>query len=333
MLFKTSDKVKEYAQITGEINTASYRITMEAVEKRYLLPVLGKDLFTALADTYNDAADDEAFGNEVEKALLDMCRRVTGPMFCYHYAPKTEVQASDAGVQRTETTTNKSAFQYQVKNYREENYNEGQDAIENLLAFLEERIADFPLWSESPEFKQYRSLFIKSATEFNNIYPSPAPQRNYWALRPKMADVEEINIKNFLGITLYNALKEKAILSTPNFTDKENKLISYLSKAIAYFTVAAAIPFLSVKLNAAGITIAAAASFSSNDNDNTRSGADAKSLSNLEESCNHSGSMWLEQAALYIKENKDDFDTWTGFETTTTTTTCNKDFDSVYGLI
>jgi hypothetical protein len=331
MLFKTSDKVKEYAQITGDINSASYRVTMEAVEKRYLKPVLGKELFESLTNTFADGASDEPFDVEIEAALLDLCRRVTGPFFCYHYAPKTDVQVSDAGVQRTETSTNKTAYQYQSTKYREENYNEGQDAIENLLAFLEEKIDDFPLWSDSDEFKQYRSLFIKTASEFNSIYPSPAPQRNYWALRPKMADVEEISIKNFLGSTLYNALKEKAKEPTPGFTEKETALIRLLSKAIAYFTVAAATPFLAVKMTPAGITIPAAASFSSNDNENTRAGADPKMLASLIESCNHSGSMWLEQAALYMKENKDDFTDWPG-NTTTTTTECNKDFESVFGL-
>lgn len=317
MLFKDSNTVKKYAQLTGTVDLPGIEITMERVERAYLLPFLGKALFNSFTSAYKAAASDAAFGTPDEKLLLDHCRRVIGPLFCYHFAPKTDVKVSDSGVQRTETTTFKSAYQYQTTRYREENWEEGQDAIEHLLSFLEEKKPTFTSWATSDEFKAYRGLFIQTASEFNALYPSPAPQRNFHALRPKMVDVEENVIRPFLGEALYAALKAKAILATPGYTSKENELIAKLKKAIAYSTVEFSIPFLSVKITAAGISVVASASFSSNDEQNTRAGADHKTISDLVNSCNHSARMWMKNAADFLLANAETFTTWPGNQTTT----------------
>lgn len=313
MLFKDSDTLKIYAALSGEVNLNSIKVTMEGVEMAYLYPRLGKELYNSLQADYAAAATDATFGTELQKQLLDYCRKVIAPLFCYHFAPKTEVRVSDSGVHRSETSSLKAAYQYQGTRYREENFNEGQLAIENLLQFLEDNIASFPTWASSVEFQQYRSLFIKTATAFNQLFPSAAPQRNYFALRPKMVDVQEVNIRNFLGDTLYESLLGKAKANPQTFTAKEKVLLERISKAIAYYTVAFAAPFLAVKIGSAGITITAGASFSSNDEENTRAGVADNNLRLLIESCNNSGAMWIEQAAIYMKNNEADFASWTGF--------------------
>jgi hypothetical protein len=280
-----------------------------------LYPVLGKELYNTLQEEYESAVTDNTFGTDLQKKLLHHCRKVTGPLFCYHYAPKTEVQVSDSGVHRSETSNLKAAYQYQGTRYREENFNEGQFCIENLLQFLEDNIEDFGTWASSAEFQQYRSLFIKTATAFNQLFPSASPQRNYFALRPKMVDVQEVHIRSFLGEELYESLLEKAKDNPQVFTDKEKVLMERINKAIAYYTVATAAPFLAVKIGSAGLTITAAASFSSNDEENTRAGVADNNLRHYIESCSNSGAMWLEQAAIYMKNNAADFASWTGLPT------------------
>lgn len=313
MLFKDTDTLKNYATLSGTLNLASIKITMEGVERAYLYPRLGKTLYNDLQTEYTAAVNDAGYGTPVQKELLEHCRRVTAPLFCYHYAPKTDVHVGESGMHRSETSNLKAAYQYQGTKYREENFNEGQLAIENLLQFLEDNIASFPTWASSAEFAEYRSLFIKTASEFNKLYPSPAPQRNFFALRPKMVDVHEVHIRNFLGDTIYDGLIVKSKANPQTFTAKDKVLLEKINKAIAYYTVAFAAPFLAVKITAAGLTITASASFSSNDEENTRSGAADNNVRHLIESCNNSGAMWLEQAAIYIKSNATDYSTWPGF--------------------
>ncbi len=314
MLFKDSQTLKLFAQLSGTINLNDVKVTMERVELEYLRPRLGKELFTSLTTSYELAANDTAFGTALQKKLLDYCRRVTGPMFCYHFAPKADVQVSSSGIQRSENSTIKTAFQYQGTKYREENFNEGHAAIESLLEFLEDNITDLPEWKNSAEFKQYRSLFIKTGSEFNQYYSSPTPQRNFYAMRPKMIDVEENGVRPFLGDAMFDAIKSKDQLQTPGFTEKETKLLAMIKKAIAYYTVSFSVPLLSVKIDGNGITIFASQSFSSSDDDSKRAGADTKALNDLVNSCNNSGQMWLNRAKEFLMNNKADFNSWVGFQ-------------------
>ena len=320
MLFKTSKTIQEFAQLSGELDLSSIRITMEGVEEKYLRPILGAAQLNALQTAYKAAANDAAFTNAAMVALLDMCRRVTAPFFCYHFAPKTDVQVSDAGVQRTETANNKTAYQYQNTAYREENFAQGEEAVEKLIEFLETNKADYEAWVSSAEFKQYRSLFIKTAADFNYQYPSHTPYRNFWAMRPKMMDVETLIIRKFLGTTIFDALKAKDQEAAPTFSAKQKLLIEYLKKIIAYHTVAFAIPFLNVKVSANGLTVLAATNFASSDAQNTRGGAPNKNISDLVEQCNSNAKMWMDECIVFIKDNATDFATWPGLPVTTAIT-------------
>lgn len=334
MLFKTSNTLKEFAQLAGELDLSSIRITMEGVEEKYLRPVLGATLLNSLQTAYKAAANDAAFTGAANIALLDMCRRVTAPFFCYHFAPKTDVQVSDAGVQRTETATNKTAYQYQNTAYRTANYEQGEEAIEKLIEFLENNKANYSSWVDSAEFKQYRSLFIKTAADFNYQYPSHTPYRNFWAMRPKMVDVESLIIRKFLGTTIFAALKAKDQLSAPGFTDKEKLLLEYIKKITAYHTVAFALPFLNVKIEANGLSVIAALNYSSNDSEKLRGGAMNKNISDLVEHCNYNAKMWMDECTVFIKENATDFATWPGLPATSYTPLADKSktTTAVFGL-
>lgn len=335
MLFKDSNTVKLYAHLTGELDLFSIKRTMQTVEDKYLLPVLGKELYTAFTTAYTAAADDAAFNLDATNAkLLDQCRRVTGPLFCYHFVPKTDVQVSDSGVQRTETATNKTAFQYQNTNYREENFSEGQNAIEMLIQFLEDNTADYTRWADSKEFKKYRSLFIKTAADFSDLYPSATPYRNYWAFRAKILDVEENQIRPFLGDVLFDALKLKDQDTVPSFSNYETLLLFKLKKAIAYFSVAFSVPFIAVNINENGISSGAKRVLSSNDKTNTLAGAEDKAITHLINSCNDSGQAWLLNAAAFITSNPTIFTTWIGFseKIITTPVSINADLTGVFGI-
>ena len=312
MLFKTSIKIKEYAQLAGEINFASIVPTLRMVEKKHIGAILGSELYNALDTAYTNAADENNLSASNKKLLLQ-CRMVIGPMLCCYYIDKADVLLGDSGAQRSETATNKTAFQYQGTKFKEANLREGEDATELLLQFLEENKADYPQWTASYTFKQYRSLFIKTGNEFNELYPSQSPYRNYWAMRTKMLDVEENIIRPFLGDTMTDALKAKDQTNNPVFTDKEKQLLFKLKKAISNYTVAFAVPQMNVRINANGLSVLATSSFSTNDNENTRSGANDTAINALIKSCTNTGQEWIVNATKFLNDNKVDFPDWIGF--------------------
>lgn len=309
MLFKDTTKLKEYAQISGAVNFASVKLTIQNVENTHLIPVLGSTLYNSLNDAYT-AATSESTLTQQQQSLLDKCRYVIGPYVCYYYAPKADIALSDGGARRAETAQEKTAFQYQVTNFREANLRDAENATETLIQFLEDHKTDYTDWTASIEFKQYRSLFIKTGGEFQTLYPSASPYRNYWAMRFKMFDIEEQTIRDAITPDLYDYLKEKDADATYTFTDSEQKFLLRLKKAIAYLTVAYAVPHVGVRIDPSGITVSARGQ-TSNDNTTKQDLAPDNQLSWLVKSSTESGQKWLESALQYLADNASGFSAYT----------------------
>lgn len=309
MLFKDTIKLVEYAEITASTAFASVKPTIQRIEDEHLVNILGTTLYKSLNDAYTAAANESALTTP-QKDLLHKCRAVIGSYLGYYFAPIGEIKFSDAGVRRSETATEKTAFQYQVTNFREACLQNGDAASELLLEFLEEKKADYTDWENSEVFTRFRSLFIKSGKEFNQYFPSHSPYRNYWAMRSKMQDVEELQIRAAIGDTLYELLKTKSKEPTPVYTEKEKALLEKLKKAIANLTVSFAIPLLAVRLDANGITVATSAARTSRDADASRQNAGDTNMSNIIRTTNDTGRAWLDAAIKYLNNNAADFPGW-----------------------
>jgi len=306
MLFKKIEEVLEFAEMTASVNFASIHGTIRNIEQWHLVPILDKALYTSLHNAYQDVTDEEDL-SAANKNLLLWCRYVIGSYLCYHYAPKAEVSLSDGGVRRLETDKAKTAFQYQVKNFRDQHLREAEQHCESLYSFLDENKDDYPTWTSSKSYTAYKKLFIKSATEFNELYTTASPFRNFFAMRFKMVDVEIQMIKPALTSPLFAALKEKDLSAPETFTDAETELLSYLKKAIAYYTVAYALPYVAVRFDENGITITSEQGRSTNDNLGKMGDAGDVKISNLIKKCTEDGRQWLKTATDYINANLDEF--------------------------
>lgn len=311
MLFKDTKKLVDYAEITASTNFLSVKPTIQRIEENHIVSILGKELYKELNGNYTDAEEEKELSEE-HQALLLQCRKVIGSYLGYYYAAIAELKFSDAGVRRSETASEKTAYQYQVRNFRDASLLNGEAATENLLEFLEENKEDYADWVTSKAFTRYRSLFIKSGKEFNEFFTSHSPYRNYWAMRSKMQDVEEQAIRAAIGDALFDALKEKDRAATPDFTDKEQKLLFKLKKAIANFTVSFAIPLLAVRIDANGITVATSGARTSRDEDAQRQNATDNNMSNIIRATQTSGQAWLKDALKYLNDNATDFEDWDG---------------------
>ncbi|HVZ96419.1 MAG TPA: DUF6712 family protein [Chitinophagaceae bacterium] len=325
MLFKTKEKLLEYAELTASINFASVQATIRFVETNHIIPFTGQELYSSLNTNYTAAADESTLSAS-DKNLLDQCRLVIGPMVCYYYIAKAEIKVGDAGALRNETNSQKTAFQNQVLNYREQNLREAEMAIEQLLQFLDANKTSYPAWQTSSAFTSYKSLFIKSGGEFAQLFPSQSPYRNYWAMRSKMLDVEENDIRTLVGDTIYNNLKAKDQAVVTTFTDNENELIKKLKRVSAYLTVAFSIPFLNVRIDTNGITVMSPSGRAQNDELAKRGSAADPALNLIIEKCQDSARAWSNNVVKYLDEHASDFDGW---PLTTQNITCNPEIGSI----
>ncbi len=308
MLFKTTKEIAEFASIDSNTNFYSLKSTLQKVETVHIIPVLGKELYDSLNTAYTAAVTENEL-TEAQKNLLAQCRGVAGPYLCYYFAPKSDVKLGDSGMQRQETGSNKTAYQEQRIEYREANLREGESAVETLLEFLEENKSTYTQWADSRAFAQYRSLFIRSGKEFDEFFSSHTPYRNFWAIRPKMVDVEENLIRPAITTLLFDVLKQKCTSSTETLTEKEEKLLFKLKKAIAYLSISFAAPFLNVRIDVNGISVLGPIR-ASRDEDAKRTSASDLQVSNFAKASAENGNTWLSNAVKYITENPLDFPIW-----------------------
>lgn len=329
MLFKETEEVLEFTGVVTSVKITDVTGTINFIEEKILQKYLGPDLYKELSEAYNQTENNMT---DEQKELLTYCRRVIGPYICYYYFPKAAIQLGSAGAQRAEGTNTKTSFAYQDKEFRAQYLLEGEAACETLLEYLYKNKISFDSWTNSQAFKQYQELFIKSGTEFNDFYPSAQPFRNYWAMRFKMVDIELMAIEKAITSPLYEYLKEKEKEDGHEWSNEEEKLLFYLKKAIAYFTVATAAPHVNARIDGNGITINSDASGGVNDQEK-RKAADNKALSWLVDSCNASGNDWLTKAKQYIVDNATAFEAWQAPEKKAQVKTNNDCLNGSYGLI
>ncbi len=298
MLFSNIQEIKKHTEV-GAISFAALTKSIRLAEIQYIKPVIGTALYNTLTTAYA-ASPATPLSAPFEK-LLFLIREALGPLASYIYIPKAEVQLTDAGALRAETANNKSAFQYQVNNQRAQLFTEGIMMTEELLAFLETNKADYTDWTGSNEFKKYRSLFIKTAGEFDLLFSSATPYRNYYFMRSVMSDVEELLIKKAIGTPQYTALKTKDALANPGFTDEEMELLRLLKHSIAHYTVSKAIPRLAVTMDAQGITVMTTSAHGTDDALGKKTAAADNQLSQLQRQSETDGGTWLGEALDYLK--------------------------------
>lgn len=315
MLFKDSNKLKEYAEFT-EINFASISLTIRQVEEGDLLPIIGATLYNSLNTAYTNASSESSL-SDAQKKLLDKARMFIAPYVAYYYVPKVEVLLSDSGARRTESSTSKTAYKNQVINYREQKLTEAGKAAESLLRFLEDNKADYPEWVASPEFFNYRSLFIKSGGDFDYNFKTASPYLNYTAWRYKMLDVEEQYIRPKISNNLFMHLKAVEATAAAGFSVAEKSLLVKIKKAIAYLTVAYALPFHSVRLDSGGITVNSGNTTGNNDQE-VRAAAPDNAINQIIKSAESSGAMWLNDATNFIINNPLEFPDYEYFPDTST---------------
>lgn len=301
MLFKTTDELVEYASLSASVEFYNVAPTIRTVEEQHIIPTIGRELYHQVNQAYTNAPDEGTIDIPTQ-LLLAKLRAIIGPLTCYYYTPKAEVQLSDAGAQRMETGTAKTAYQNQVNQFKEANLRESETANEELLRFLEEKKADYPLWIASDAFKHHRTLFIRSGQEFAEIFPSASPFRNYRAMAATMQDVEEFTIRPLIGSSLFDALKSTQQDADGEFTAAEKQLLTGIKKAVAYLAVASAVPFLNVRVDAAGITVMSAGN-AQDDKLATRNAATDNALNALISAAQNIGASWITNVQTWLKNN------------------------------
>lgn len=229
-LFNNISELKEYigggGNITLHINSIGPVVPIAA--QKHLVYWIGESqydqLVTAVAGTPTTQ----------ETALLPYVRRALALLTMYEYSKIGGIEFGETGIHRHETDEKKSAYKYQENEYRNFMLQNGYEAIEQMLKFLETNESDYPLW-QSDGSSRNRSFFINYASELREVYAKYISRYTFELLRPLIEDIETFAILPLLGQTQYNALKDG--ISTKSLTAPETSLVKLIKKAVGNFAI------------------------------------------------------------------------------------------------
>lgn len=255
MLFKESlnidaEEIKKYisVNVSLELNTVKPYITQ--AERKYIKRLLGTAQYNELVEFYNSGSGSgigsgsgSGLGEQIASSaklteLLEMVQLPLINLACYLGFDLLVTKVSNQGAYRTETDKQKGLYQYQEVSLRNTFKASGFDALDDLLAYLEENKDDFPNWKNSSEYTSTKLYLINSTAEFDEIYPINESRLVFMILQKFMRLVENAEIVALLGRELFNEIKLQ--ISAGDLSAANEIILIHLKTALAFLTVSRA---------------------------------------------------------------------------------------------
>lgn len=226
---------------------------LRLAERQHLRPVLGPALYNDLS-ALTDADIDAALADpaDVQGGLLRLVHEALANLGLLEYLPLNQLQINDSSVYVV--SGGSRPFQWQIDQLKASLRRKGYNALEAVLAYLEEHATDFPAWTTSAAAVQARELLIRSATEFTRHYDIGDSRLTYQALLSVMRKVERFDLEATLSPEYLLELKTQLVAGavTP---DNLVVLDNYLRPALAHLVVAKAAKEVGLSFNGAAVEL------------------------------------------------------------------------------
>ncbi len=218
----------------------------ERVQRNFIKPIMGADLLASLETAYAGTP------TPAEQLLIDYVQPALAHLTLWVYQPKGNVIQTNEGVMAQHGSEMKPAFQWQNREYRRSLLTIGWQALDELIAHLEEVAAtDFPDWLTSEGCTLVRELFIPTAAIFSDYVAKLSNSRyQYEQLRPTIRRIEKKLLPRLLSQDLYDELKTQDKADT--LTTANEKLMDGIRGCVAHLAWAEALQELTVTVDEEG---------------------------------------------------------------------------------
>ena len=246
MLIKTKEEYRKFIAVNKAFRFENVAMHIEQVERKYIKPLLGKELYEQLQNAY------EANSTEPKHlALLKMCRYPIAELSFLKAVPKSNVQISDAGIRVANGEDKfRPASRWQVEDLKNSSLHAGFEYLEALLEFLEEHQEDYTTWN----FADQHQYFLNTAKQFSQYCDIQESRLIYIRMRAEMIRVERI-VSTRIGMEQFEDFKR--IIQDPqkDFSPLILPAVELLKEAIGNLTFAGAIKSLPVSIQGGTISI------------------------------------------------------------------------------
>lgn len=244
-LFISADEIREHYPFADSLQFVDLSPTMKQAELDFFLPYVDADTWTALL---TEIDNESATAPWVE--LADRALRAAAHLIALRHMDKGNVIYSASGLLVAKTTNTVPASEYRTQQLRRSLTDDAQAMLGQFFAWLEDNTAIFTDWAESVERTEGASLILRSAQEFDEHYPFGENRYLWRMLIPIQRRVIRSEIRAELGPDVVAEIVSWRKNGSPS---EYTEIIEELGGAIAYISIANALPVIQQRWGAMGI--------------------------------------------------------------------------------
>lgn len=249
-LIKDIEEIKKYVRVSSSLNLTELEPALEETETDIIEYYLGSDLMAEVVAWYESTFTATPLVAPRIEAIFRYIQRADACLSLVNAADELEVNISDNGILRQETTNEKTAFAGQIARLKTKQAERGWSAIDKMLQTLEDYEQDYPEWAGSSYYQEKDLLIFRNAKEFSSFESIKNSCLTFRAFFTYMRDIQEQRIKKALPAELYKALQTE-----PVSTDNMQLLNLYIKPALAKYCVFQALQELPVLVDHEGVTV------------------------------------------------------------------------------
>ena len=233
------EEIRVYLPVSQAASFESVAPHIHNVERDYLIPVIGKELYDKLNDFYKSESGADSGRSEVDELTLELLRLAQSAVVHLAYWIGFDLLNShitDGGFKRIETDSVKGLYKYQEDNLKSYFRTNGFNQLDTMLQFLEEHIDEFDEWGESESYTLFKSMFISTTEQFNSIVFINSSRLTFLRMKPHLQFIEDTEIAPLLGEVILSKVKDELVKVSPE--PRVVKLLPYIRKPLAYLASA-----------------------------------------------------------------------------------------------
>jgi hypothetical protein len=193
-LIKESSEIKKHnSAIDKSLELNNVKSFIDDAIDNHIIPRIGRAQFDAIV------AAREALTDKQKPVFNLLQRSCVGFMLAY-YAVSGAITIDNTGIFVTKGTNKLPASDKKLMSLRKDSFLKGFGSLEKAIDYLEENLADFPLYAGSDQHQLNRSLLINSSSEFQSAGVNIGNNAQlYEILKTYQSDAEDTYINKILG--------------------------------------------------------------------------------------------------------------------------------------
>ncbi|GAB6122282.1 DUF6712 family protein [Dysgonomonas termitidis] len=232
------DELRPYIPISTSLSFRNMNPAFQNAFGLFIRPVMGNAVVERLQEIYDAVVDISIIREDTddkEIKLLYYGQRANAFLAYWYDYDELQVLIGDAGIKRQDSEKTKTPYKYQEHSLKEGFKQKGFDALDNLIAYLEENTDEFPEYLDSENYTRTKDAIVRSTQEVNGYYPVNNSRLVFLRLKPAFRVIEDTVIAPRLGAILYNEFKEALMQDSPD--EKYLKLREKLLPVVVFYGV------------------------------------------------------------------------------------------------